>query len=53
MNPANPPTSFNAIPGQDDLGAVERDLSFHPSSTTGSACKVLSAAQINYNQQHG
>ncbi len=29
----NSPTSFHAIPGQDDLAAVTRDLSFHPSTT--------------------
>lgn len=40
----NPPTTFNAIPGQDDLAAVQRDLSFHPSTT--SAPKVLTLEQI-------
>lgn len=40
----NPPTTFAAIPGQDDLAAVDRDLSFHPSTTT--APKVLTPGQI-------
>ncbi len=40
----NAPTSFNAIPGQDDLSAVNRTLDFHPSTTT--APKVLTREQI-------
>src|SRR3954447_25884301 len=40
----NPPTSFQAIPGQDDLQQVERDLSFHPSTNT--APKVLTREQV-------
>lgn len=40
----NPPTSFNAVPGQDDLGAVDRDLSFHPCANA--APKVLTPEQI-------
>jgi non-heme Fe2+,alpha-ketoglutarate-dependent halogenase len=42
MNPA--PTAFQAIPGLDDLSAIPRDLSFHPSTTTRPA--VLTAEQI-------
>jgi hypothetical protein len=46
----NSPTSFNAIPGQDDLAAVSRDLSFHPS--VNAAPKVLTARQIDqFNRQ--
>jgi len=40
----NPPTSFNAIPGQDDLAEMKRDLSFHPS--TNSAPRFLTVEQI-------
>jgi hypothetical protein len=40
----NPPTSFNAVPGQDELLAVDRDLSFHP--CTGTAPKVLTPEQV-------
>jgi ectoine hydroxylase-related dioxygenase (phytanoyl-CoA dioxygenase family) len=40
----NPPTTFNAIPGQDDLSAVPRDLSFHP--LVNPAPKVLTPEQI-------
>jgi non-haem Fe2+, alpha-ketoglutarate-dependent halogenase len=40
----NPPTSFQAIPGQDELHQVERDLTFHPSANT--APKVLSREQV-------
>ena len=36
----NPPTSFKAVPGQDELEAVRRDLAFHPSATTGVAAGV-------------
>jgi non-haem Fe2+, alpha-ketoglutarate-dependent halogenase len=39
-----PPTTFNAIPGQDELGAAQRDLSFHPSSNP--APRILSCEQI-------
>jgi hypothetical protein len=39
-----PPTTFNALPGQDDLAAEARDLSFHPSTTT--APKVLTPEQV-------
>jgi non-haem Fe2+, alpha-ketoglutarate-dependent halogenase len=38
------PTAFNAIPGQDELGGVERDLSFHPS--VNDSPKTLTAEQI-------
>jgi hypothetical protein len=41
----NPPTSFNAIPGQDELTAVDRDLSFHPCTNTTPS--VLSPAQLS------
>jgi hypothetical protein len=41
----NSPTTFNAIPGQDDLSAVARDLSFHPS--TNPAPRILTAAQLD------
>ena len=40
----NSPTTFNAIPGQDDLAAVPRDLSFHP--CTNDTPKVLTREQI-------
>ena len=40
----NSPTSFNAIPGQDDLAAVDRDLSFHPCAN--SSPKLLTHEQI-------
>jgi ectoine hydroxylase-related dioxygenase (phytanoyl-CoA dioxygenase family) len=40
----NPPTSFQAIPGQDELHQVARDLSFHPSTTA--APKVLTPEQV-------
>jgi hypothetical protein len=41
----NAPTTFNAIPGQTDLGAVARDLSFHP--VRNDAPKVLSHEQLD------
>ncbi len=40
----NPPTTFKAVPGQDELSAVERDLSFHPS--TNPAPRVLTREQV-------
>ena len=40
----NSPTTFNAIPGQDELTAVERDLTFHPSTNTSPS--VLTLEQI-------
>ena len=40
----NPPTTFKAIPGQDELHDVERDLSFHPSTNTDP--KVLTREQV-------
>jgi non-haem Fe2+, alpha-ketoglutarate-dependent halogenase len=44
------PTRFATIPGQDDLSAVPRDLSFHPS--TNSSPKVLTPEQIErFNRQ--
>ena len=38
------PITFNAIPGQDELTAVERDLTFHPS--TNASPSLLTAQQI-------
>ena len=38
------PTTFQAIPRQDDLSHIARDLSFHPSTTT--APTVLTVEQI-------
>ncbi len=38
------PTTFNAIPGQDELAGMERDLSFHPSVNANP--KSLAAEQI-------
>jgi non-heme Fe2+,alpha-ketoglutarate-dependent halogenase len=49
----NPPTSFNALPGQDDLAAVDSDLSFHPSSTADSAFRALTPAQIGQFNRDG
>ncbi len=40
----NSPTTFNALPGQDELTAVERDLTFHPSVNASPA--ALAAEQI-------
>ncbi len=40
----NSPTTFNAIPGQDDLSAVKRDLSFHP--VINDTPKALTREQI-------
>ena len=48
----NPPTSFNAIPGQDDLASVERDLSFHPSPIPH-APKVLAYPQYDQFNRDG
>ncbi|HSQ56290.1 MAG TPA: phytanoyl-CoA dioxygenase family protein [Gemmata sp.] len=48
----NPPTAFNSIPGQDELAAVARDLSFHPSSTSGTP-QVLTRAQIDRFNREG
>jgi ectoine hydroxylase-related dioxygenase (phytanoyl-CoA dioxygenase family) len=47
----NAPTSFQAIPGQDELHQVERDLSFHPS--TNASPKVLSREQIERFNREG
>jgi hypothetical protein len=38
------PTTFNALPGQDELTAVNRDLSFHPSTNT--AAQLLAPEQV-------
>ena len=37
----NSPTTFNALPGQDELTAVERDLTFHPSTNTSPSLLTL------------
>jgi len=47
----NPPTRFNAIPGQDDLAAVDRDLSFH--TCTNTTPRVLSREQITQFNREG
>ena len=48
----NPPTTFNAIPGQDELASVTRDLSFHPSPIPR-APEVLGHAQIDRFNREG
>ncbi|MBX9583645.1 MAG: phytanoyl-CoA dioxygenase family protein [Gemmataceae bacterium] len=40
-----PPTTFQAVPGQDELGQMARDLSFHPSTTADP--KVLTREQVD------
>jgi hypothetical protein len=45
------PTNFQAIPGQDDLHRVERDLAFHPS--TNATPKVLTPEQIEHFNRAG
>jgi hypothetical protein len=45
------PTTFQTLPGQDDLHRVERDLSFHPSAN--SAPKVLTPEQIEHFNRRG
>ena len=40
----NAPITFKAIPGQDELTAVERDLTFHPSTNTSPS--LLTVEQI-------
>ena len=47
----NPPITFNAIPGQDDLTAVERDLSFHPS--TNASPRILTREQVEQFNREG
>jgi hypothetical protein len=42
---ASPPTTFQTIPGHDELSAIPRDLSFHPCDTTGHF-QVLSREQV-------
>jgi ectoine hydroxylase-related dioxygenase (phytanoyl-CoA dioxygenase family) len=42
MTPA--PTAFKAVPGQDELSGIPRDLSFHPSATPHP--KVLTPEQV-------
>ncbi|MBX9622934.1 MAG: phytanoyl-CoA dioxygenase family protein [Gemmataceae bacterium] len=39
-----PPTTFQAVPGQDELAGMARDLSFHPS--TAADPKVLTREQV-------
>jgi hypothetical protein len=40
----NPPTTFQAVPGTDELSEIRRDLSFHP--CTNPAPKVLTSEQV-------
>lgn len=40
----NPPTTFRAVPGSDELSEIPRDLSFHP--CTNPAPKVLTPEQV-------
>jgi non-haem Fe2+, alpha-ketoglutarate-dependent halogenase len=47
----NAPTSFQAIPGQDELREVDRDLRFHPSTNT--APQVLTPAQVAHFNEKG
>jgi hypothetical protein len=47
----NAPTSFQAIPGQDELHRVERDLSFHPS--VNASPTVLSREQVERFNREG
>jgi non-haem Fe2+, alpha-ketoglutarate-dependent halogenase len=47
----NAPTSFNAIPGQDELASVDRDLSFHQCMNT--TPRVLTKEQIAHFNRHG
>ncbi len=47
----NPPSSFRAIPGQDELHQVARDLSFHPSTNT--TLKVLTHDHLARFNQFG
>jgi len=45
------PTRFNTIPGQDELSAVQRDLSFHPCSNPAPA--VLTREQVGQFNRDG
>ncbi|MDY3561307.1 phytanoyl-CoA dioxygenase family protein [Gemmata sp. JC673] len=45
------PNTFQAIPGQDDLQQIPRDLSFHPSGTTDP--KTLTREQVEHYNRHG
>jgi non-heme Fe2+,alpha-ketoglutarate-dependent halogenase len=47
----NPPSSFQAIPGQDELHQIERDLTFHPSTNTSP--KVLTREQVERFNREG
>lgn len=47
----NPPNTFQAIPGQDELHQVERDLTFHPSTNTRP--KVLTREQVERFNREG
>lgn len=47
----NAPNTFQPIPGQDDLGQIARDLSFHPSTNTSP--KVLTPEQVEHYNRFG
>ncbi|WP_088253767.1 phytanoyl-CoA dioxygenase family protein [Fimbriiglobus ruber] len=47
----NSPNTFQPLPGTDDLGRVERDLRFHPS--TSADPKVLTRSQIDQFNRDG
>lgn len=47
----NAPSTFQPIPGQDDLRQIARDLSFHPSTNT--APKVLTPEQVEHYNRFG
>jgi non-haem Fe2+, alpha-ketoglutarate-dependent halogenase len=47
----NSPTRFNAIPGQDELGSISRDLRFHPCHNPKP--QVLSLDQIAFFNEQG
>ena len=46
-----PPTTFRAVPGQDELAEMARDLSFHPS--TAADPKVLTREQVERFNREG
>ena len=46
-----PPIAFRAIPGQDELSEIPRDLSFHPRSNASPT--VLTAEQIDRFNREG
>lgn len=45
------PSTFQPVPGQDDLQQISRDLSFHPSATAEP--KVLTREQLEHYNQNG